>query len=266
MPAPKDPIKYQQWKEDIRKRMTGRILTEEWKRKISESTKGRIGTWKGQKRPPRSKEWGEKIAEANRGRKPWNTGLKTGPISDEHKKKISTALMGIKRIRTREHQLKIITTMQKNKKMNGKKRPLEVIEKIKKKRAAQILPMRDSYPERLAQQELIKNGIEFIKHKSIMDGFGFYHTTDIFIEPNICIEIDGDFWHANPKKYTAEQLIKTRNNKKLIAYEVWQHDLMIDTKLTQLGYKIIRIWESEIKSNPQILRQRIQETKTCVVV
>ena len=42
--------------------------------------------------------------------------------------------------------------------------------------------------------------IEFQAQKNFNLGF-MRHDVDLFIEPNICIEGDGDFWHANPNDY-----------------------------------------------------------------
>ena len=38
-------------------------------------------------------------------------------------------------------------------------------------------------------------GIEW-KHKGVLRA-----QPDIFIEPNICIFVDGDYWHCNPNDY-----------------------------------------------------------------
>ena len=42
--------------------------------------------------------------------------------------------------------------------------------------------------------------IEFQEEKQFNLGFQ-YHRVDIFIEPNICLEADGDFIHRNPRPY-----------------------------------------------------------------
>jgi G:T-mismatch repair DNA endonuclease (very short patch repair protein) len=95
------------------------------------------------------------------------------------------------------------------------------------------------------------HGVKFEKHKTITDGMGFYHQVDIFIEPNICVEIDGDYWHANPRIYHMDFVIKTRKNLVVTAKDIWFRDALVNNKLKQLSYQTIRIWESDLKINPR---------------
>lgn len=71
----------------------------------------------------------------------------------------------------------------------------------------------------------------------ITDSMKFYHQVDIFIEPNICIEVDGDYWHRQPK--------------------ILLRDVEVNHKLNLLGYNVIRIWEKDIKNNAQDCVSRI---------
>lgn len=75
--------------------MSGKHHSEETKRKISESHKGKKGhpAWNKGKHP--TEETKRKISESHKGRIPWNKG-KTGEykLSEEHKKKLSESLKG----------------------------------------------------------------------------------------------------------------------------------------------------------------------------
>ena len=71
----------------------------------------------------------------------------------------------------------------------------ETLQKIRDARAKQVLPVKDTKPEKDLQEILNEKGIEFEKHKSILG------QPDIFIEPNTCIFVDGDYWHANPEQF-----------------------------------------------------------------
>jgi|SRR6185312_15289328 len=124
----------------------------------------------------------------------------------------------------------------------------DIIEAQKKLRSTQIFPYRDTIIEKVIQNELSIRNIKFEKHKSLKDGHGFYHQVDIFIEPNICVEIDGDYWHANPLKYNPYFKI-FKNPKIIYAIDIWEKDRKTNQKLTTLGYKIIRLWESDIKKD-----------------
>lgn len=90
-------------------------LSEETKRKIGESNKGKLGPNKG-KTP--SLETRRKISEANKGRIPWNKGI---PRSEETKQKISNTEKG-----------KIITEEDRKKKSEAMKKYYSNPENIKK--------------------------------------------------------------------------------------------------------------------------------------
>ena len=148
--------------------------TEEAKQKISETHKGR----------PKSEEHRRKLSEVNLGKhlppeqitklklfnqthrnagmfkpgssNPWNRGLKTPPHVIE--------------------------------KMRAARRRKEVLEKVCAARARQIFPKKDSSIEVALQLELAKRGIPFVKHKAVVP----HHQCDLFIEPNIVVEADGE--------------------------------------------------------------------------
>jgi G:T-mismatch repair DNA endonuclease (very short patch repair protein) len=77
--------------------------------------------------------------------------------------------------------------------------------------------------ELLLKDYLIAKGITFIQQKSI-EGFTI---PDFFIEPNICVYADGDYWHEKDK--------------------VKERDKRINKKLREREYIVIRILGSVIK-------------------
>ena len=91
---------------------------------------------------------------------------------------------------------------------------------------------------------LFKNNIEFTKHKPVIG------QPDIFIKPNLCIFVDGNYWHANPNKYEFDSPILSSRGLKP-AYKIWEKDENVNQKLIQLGYHVIRFWETDIKANPE---------------
>lgn len=91
------------------------------------------------------------------------------------------------------------------------------------RRLLQIFPTSDTSIEIKLQNILKHNDIRFEKHKPI---FG---QPDIFVEPNICIFADGDYWHNRP-------------NQK-------ERDLLVNQTLIEAGYKVFRFWEHEINNN-----------------
>lgn len=63
-------------------------------------------------------------------------------------------------------------------------------------------------------------------------------------EKKIVILVDGDYWHANPKKYTASQKIG-----KLTASQHWERDKFVTETLKNNGYVVLRFWQSTIDTN-----------------
>lgn len=69
-------------------------------------------------------------------------------------------------------------------------------------------------------------------------------------DTKILVELDGDYWHGNPStKYHHTGTESTKANDKL-------KDVMAE----EAGFRLIRVWESEFKSNPNILIDRLSTT------
>lgn len=67
----------------------------------------------------------------------------------------------------------------------------------------------------------------------------------------ICIEFNGDYWHANPKIYGPDAEIHFPDEKVLIAKDIWEYDrIKLETIEQQRGYKTIVVWESDYREDP----------------
>jgi len=128
----------------------------------------------------------------------------------------------------------------------GKRLKPETIEKLKVKRRGWKTPVWDTKPERIMEFGLIINGISYKKQKLIHVG-KFQHRVDFFIEPNICIEVDGDYIHGNPRRFKPDQKIGFGR----IVKDVWVNDEKINFKLKELGFIIMRFWEYDIIKDVQ---------------
>jgi DNA mismatch endonuclease (patch repair protein) len=105
---------------------------------------------------------------------------------------------------------------------NNMKKPKskEHIQKIKDWRVKFVFPLKDTSIEIALQNILRDNNIIFEKHKPI------HGQPDLFIEPNICVFADGDYWHNYP-------IGRDRDRE-------------VTQKLTDKGYKVLRFWERDI--------------------
>ena len=97
-------------------------------------------------------------------------------------------------------------------------------------------PFKDTKPERMMQIALTLNGIKFEKHKPFKIGRS-WHQPDIFIEPNIVIEVDGVRWH--------------------IPIDRIKRDLYVTQEFTLMGYHVIRIRDKDILKNTQSCAEKV---------
>ena len=87
----------------------------------------------------------------------------------------------------------------------------------------------------LANNNVIKWKDEFgKKHWMFPDGCVF---------SNMVIEYNGDFWHGNPDVYSADDLVAYGSKAK----DVWNKDNKRYSKMNELGYGVIVVWESAWK-------------------
>lgn len=71
---------------------------------------------------------------------------------------------------------------------------------------------------------------------------------DLYIPSiNLIIEIQGDYWHANPNRYNAEDLVHYKFAD-IKAQDIWDRDKVKQDFATSKGYKLIAIWEHFIKN------------------
>jgi G:T-mismatch repair DNA endonuclease (very short patch repair protein) len=82
----------------------------------------------------------------------------------------------------------------------------------------------------------------------------WYYPDVIIKSKRVIIELYGDYWHANSKKYYANDIV----HHNILAKDIWKRDRIRIRRLTKLGYKVIIIWESEYKKNKNKVLSRIE--------
>jgi len=95
------------------------------------------------------------------------------------------------------------------------------------------------------KQHMNKIGLTNFKSEQYCNG---YFVDELSKERMIAIEINGDYWHANPKKYKDDDIINYPYGKKK-AYEIWDKDKRKIKKLQENGYQVIIIWQSDVYKN-----------------
>jgi len=245
------------------------VYTKEIRKKMSNAQKklyedGYQSPSKGLKRSAKTKR---KLSLAKKGKPTWNKG-KTGIYSEEVRNRIRDTLKKLyasgyqspnKGLKRSAGTRKKMSLAKKGMPAWNKGIPLAESskEKIRKARLHQIIPVKDTKPEKYVQKILNDIGIPFEKHKPILG------QPDIFIQPNICIFVDGDYWHANPKDFVNKGKLYPGFKKddriigKVHAKDKWARDKSISQRLRKKGYNVLRFWQSELEINQGKCLQKI---------
>src|SRR3989344_1582061 len=229
--------------------MKGHKVSEETRKKISESQRGKIipeeikrksqeATLKAMNSPEMKKRLSEmKKEQFKQGKaKSWNKGRK-GVYSKELLEKWS------KSHKERMANPEIRKILRKN---------------ILKMYESGTFPKQtNTLPERMIKEEIIKRGYkeetDFIHQYKFMDKF---MCDFCFPKNKVVVEIDGDFWHANPKKYPEgskmhkHQIKGINRDKSKNAYI---------SKVDNGTWTIVRLWESDIKKDVAGCVDKIEE-------
>lgn len=83
---------------------------------------------------------------------------------------------------------------------------------------------------------------------------------------NLIVEVNGDYWHANPLIYAADQVINYPFGQ-WTAAKVWAKDARKAEAALVHGYRVVYLWEAETKrlTKPQ-LKTLIEERVRAIVV
>ena len=71
----------------------------------------------------------------------------------------------------------------------------------------------------------------------------------------ILIEVNGDFWHANPEKYKAGDVVHFPDGHRKVE-EIWKNDERKRLTAEAKGYKLLIIWESELNKTSDLLLEK----------
>jgi very-short-patch-repair endonuclease/predicted nucleic acid-binding Zn ribbon protein len=119
----------------------------------------------------------------------------------------------------------------------------ETIEKIFAKKPMNKL-------EKFVSSILDENNIKYYYQFFLKTKEGTCKSYDFKIKnTNILIEIDGDYWHGGPG--VNKHFYKLEETK--------QNDLLKNQLALDTGFNLIRIWESDIYNQPNIIIQKINE-------
>jgi len=89
------------------------------------------------------------------------------------------------------------------------------------------------------QSILNQIGVEYTAN-----GFLYSYSWDMIFKNKIIIEVQGDFWHANPKYYKGSDVLL----RGLLAKDVWKKDARKKKLVESKGYSVFYLWENDINN------------------
>ena len=175
----------------------------------------------------------KKVGDANRG--------KHFILSDQTKSKISEAI---------KHRWK--TDIDYRRKMSSLNFSDE--EKIRRSNKMKLQRQDVEFNEKMfsAHHCRLSKLHERMKDKLTLQNLGFvseqrvqkYIIDEFHEQAKICVEINGDYVHANPRIFKKDDIIRLRGNA-YTAEEKWESDQRKYEILRSLGYTVIVVWESD---------------------
>lgn len=125
-------------------------------------------------------------------------------------------------------------------------------DKIRQKTLEQIsngkMPKSNTSIEKKMVEILTNLGIGFEYQKI----FAFWCFDFYIPKYKLFIECDGDYWHGHPDKYPVKNLNSTQKNN-------ISRGKAKETYVTKRGYRLVRIWESDINNNLALVKQKIND-------
>jgi len=133
-------------------------------------------------------------------------------------------------------------------KKKGQKRSEEEKQKMREKALSRtnLGPFKDTKPELKMKEILTSLNIPFGHQFRLGNHLYDFH----ILNTNILIEVDGDYWHSNPKKF-----IKLNKIQK----ETKQRDIKNEQLAKDKGFILLRFWEDDILNNAKEVKNILQE-------
>ena len=105
---------------------------------------------------------------------------------------------------------------------------------------------KDTKPEQFLRKLIWTAGLRYRKNVKKLPG----RPDIVFTKYNLVVFIDGDFWHGYNWE-DKKQRIKTNREFWIAKIERnMQRDAENNESLARLGFKVLRLWEHEIKKDP----------------
>jgi DNA mismatch endonuclease (patch repair protein) len=116
---------------------------------------------------------------------------------------------------------------------------------------------RNTRHEVALQYELSRLGLRFQKSAADVPG----RPDIVFAKAHLAVFCDGDFWHGRKWNVLRRNLARGTNAAYWRAKISWnmKRDKKITSLLRRSGWRVLRVWESEIKKDPRAVAMELKE-------
>lgn len=121
--------------------------------------------------------------------------------------------------------------------------------------------LRKATPARMAKYLRKRTGLEKTVESMLISlgirlqsevGMGSYVVDFLLPDFGVVVQADGDYWHANPTVYLEADLTNRQRTRRRL-------DRSCDSFLGGLGYRVLRLWENDIKNRPEWCKDEIRK-------
>ena len=125
---------------------------------------------------------------------------------------------------------------------------MDVLTKEQRHKNMSHIRSNDTKPEILLRKALWHKGLRYRKNYKKLPG-----TPDIAINRyHIAVFVDGDFWHARGhQEHPGEQIASHKKYWQKKLERNVERDREVNDALTEMGWLVLRFWESDIKKDLQ---------------
>ncbi len=108
-----------------------------------------------------------------------------------------------------------------------------------------------TYPEKVVETLLSELNIDYIKEVTFKSG---RFRVDFLLQNKTIIEVNGDYWHSNPKLYKYETFTDDQ-------YKNYYNDMFKKDWFTLNGFNILYVWEYDIYNNFETVIKQLLNIK-----
>jgi len=112
---------------------------------------------------------------------------------------------------------------------------------------------RDTSPELALRRELHRRGLRYSLRRKLPGSPDI-----VFVKSGVAVFIDGCFWHGCP-----EHCRRPSSNRGYWLPKIernMRRDRRVDAELKDAGWRVVRLWEHEVKNSPRRCAARIERT------